>query len=310
MAVAISTDATGERVCCAVIAFAVAKTAIATGLKLFGWPVAPIFTPVTSSLCVKGWSSRSIFDASNYLEVRAFVSRKKELSKMKLAKVLLVAVCLLVAFAGRVTHAQGCASGQDAAVECFVGNAVRTNIIAIQFGMTMQQFKGYGVSVSKIVQSQPTSLAIVGLASAVADALPPTNADGSANQAAQSAAMNSIVDAGIANGFLNLPAETNAQDLKWFSLDLVRAMNANNGILLSPGTMLRVIDSYVVSSMTNGTVNWTLANSGIATMMNSLASTGFLKLPPAITPVQARQFAQSLAQITFSYRTATNRSSL
>jgi hypothetical protein len=174
----------------------------------------------------------------------------------------------------------------------------------------MQQFKGYGVSVSKIVPSQPTSLAIVGLASAVADALPPINADGSANQAAQSAAMNSIVDAGIANGFLNLPAETNAQDLKWFSLDLVRAMNANNGILLSPGTMLRVIDSYVVSSMTNGTVNWTLANSGIATMMNSLASTGFLKLPPAITPVQARQFAQSLAQITFSYRTATNRSSL
>jgi hypothetical protein len=228
---------------------------------------------------------------------------------MKLIKILMVGVCLATIFAG-LARAQGCTSGQDAAVECFVGNAVHTNLVSIQFGMTMNQFKAYGVSVSKIVQSQPTSLAIVGLASAVADALPPTNADGTANLTAQSAAMNSIVDAGIANGFLSLPAETNAQDLKWFSLDLVQVMNANNGIVLSPGTMLRVIDSYVVSSTANGTVNWTLANSGIATMMSGLASGGLLKLPATITPAQATQFAQALAQITYAYRTATGRSSL
>jgi hypothetical protein len=229
---------------------------------------------------------------------------------MKLTKGLVVGVCLAIVLGGPALHAQGCASGQDAAVECFVGNAVRTNLVSVQFGMTMAQFKEYGVSVSKIVQSQPTSLAVVGLASAVADALPPTNLDGSANQAAQSTAIDSIVDAGIANGFLSLPAETNAQDLKWFSLDLVRVMNVNNGILLSPGTMLRVIDSYVVSSTTNGTVNWTQANSGIAAMMTSLAGAGFLKLPPAITPAQATGFAQALAQITYTYKTATSRSSL
>ena len=228
---------------------------------------------------------------------------------MKLTKILMVGVCLATVCAG-LAQAQGCTSGQDAAVECFVGNAVHTNLISIQFGMTMPQFKQYGVSVSKIVQSQPTSLAIVGLASAVADALPPTNANGTANVAAQSTAMNSIVDAGVANGFLSLPTETNAQDLKWFSLDLVRVMNVNNGIVLSPGTMLRVIDSYVVSSTTNGTVNWTQANSGIATMMSGLASAGLLKLPATITPTQATQFAQALAQITYTYRTATGRTSL
>jgi hypothetical protein len=227
-----------------------------------------------------------------------------------MTKILLVGVCLATAFAGRVARAQGCASGQDAAVECFVGNAVHTNLVTIQTGMTMPQFKQYGVSVSKIVQTQPTSLAVVGLASAVADALPPTNANGTANLAAQSTAMNSIVDAGVANNFLSLPAETNAQDLKWFSLDLVRVMNASNGILLSPGTMLRVIDSYVVSATTNGTVNWTQANSGIAAMMTTLASTGFLKLPATITAAEATQFAQSLAQVTYAYRTATGRSSL
>jgi hypothetical protein len=98
--------------------------------------------------------------------------------------------------------------------------------------------------------------------------------------------------------------------LKWFSLDLVSAMNANHGILLSPGTMLRVIDSYVVTATTSGTVNWTQANSSIAALITNFASAGLLKLPATITTAQAIQFAQSLAQITYAYRTATARTSL
>ena len=224
---------------------------------------------------------------------------------------MLAGVCLLLVSAAPPVRAQGgCASAPDAAVQCFVGNAVRSNLVTVQYGMTMSQFKAYGVSVSKIVQQQPTALAVVGLASAVADALPPTNADGSANAGAQTAAVNAIVDAGIADAFITVPAETSSQDLKWFSLDLVSAMNANNGILLSPGTFLRVIDSYVVTATTSGTVNWTQANSGIATMITNFASAGLLKLPATITTAQAIQFAQSLAQVTCTYRTATGRASL
>jgi|HubBroStandDraft_6_1064221.scaffolds.fasta_scaffold122078_3 hypothetical protein len=230
---------------------------------------------------------------------------------MSLKNIVLAGVCLLLVSAAPPVRAQGgCASGPDAAVQCFVGNAVRSNLVTMQFGMTMSQFKAYGVSVSKIVQQQPTALAVVGLASAVADALPPTNANGSANPAAQTAAVNAIVDAAIANDIITVPTETNAQDLKWFSLDLVNAMNANNGILLSPGTMLRVLDSYVVTATTSGTVNWTQANSGIATMITNLAGAGLLKLPATIATAQAIQFAQSLAQITYTYRTATARTSL
>jgi hypothetical protein len=231
---------------------------------------------------------------------------------MILKNMVLAGVCLLVVSAApQLLRAQGgCTSGPDAAVQCFVGNAVHTNLVTVQFGMNMSQFKAYGVSVSKIVREQPTALAVVGLASAVADALPPTNANGTANQAAQNAAIDSIVDAGIANNFLTVPAETTSQDLKWFSLDLVNVMNTNNGILLSPGTMLRVIDSYVVTATTSGTVNWTQANSGIATMITNFASAGLLKLPATITTAQAIQFAQSLAQITYTYKTATGRATL
>jgi len=230
---------------------------------------------------------------------------------MNLKNIVLAGVCLLLVSAAPPLRAQGgCASAPDAAVQCFVGNAVHANMVTLQYGMTMSQFKAYGVSVSKIVQQQPTALAVVGLASAVADALPPTNADGSANPAAQTAAVNSIVDAGIAADFITVPAETNSQDIKWFSLDLVNAMNTSNGILLSPGTMLRVIDSYVITATTSGTVNWTQANSGIAAMITNFASAGLLKLPTTITTAQAIQFAQSLAQVTYTYRTATNRTSL
>ena len=230
---------------------------------------------------------------------------------MILKSIVLAGVCLLVVSAAPPLRAQGgCASAPDAAVQCFVGNAVRTNLVTLQYGMTMTQFKAYGVSVSKIVQEQPTALAVVGLASAVADALPPTNANGSANPAAQTTAIDAIVDAGLADNILILPAETTAQDLKWFSLDLVNVMNTNNGILLSPGTMLRVIDSYVVTANVNGQVNWTQANAGIATMITNFASAGLLKLPTTITTAQAIQFAEALAQITYSYKAATGRTTL
>jgi pyruvate-formate lyase len=206
--------------------------------------------------------------------------------------------------------AQSCTSAPDAAVDCFVGDAVRAKLLTLQYGMSMSQFKAYGVSVSKIVQSPQASLAAVTLASAVADAMPATNASGSANTAAQTAAIDSIVVAAIKNGFIVLPAETSQQDVEWFVQDLVNAMNTPNGIVMSPGTMLRVIDSYVVSSTTSGTVNWTEANSAIASMMQNLSTSGLLKLPASVTASSATAFAQSLAQTIATYKTATGRMSL
>ncbi len=226
------------------------------------------------------------------------------------AGVCLGGAILAATFGAPRAGAQNCSSAPDAAVDCFVGDAVRAKLLTVQSGMTLAQFKTYGVSVSKIVQSPQASLAAVALASAVADAMPATNADGSANAAAQTAAANSIVAAAISDGFITLPAETTEQDVQWFVLDLVGAMNSPTGIVMAPGTMLRVIDSYVVSSTTAGTVNWTEANAAIATMMSSLSTSGYLKLPANVTAANATAFAQSLAQIISTYTTATGRSSL
>lgn len=232
---------------------------------------------------------------------------------MKRKNKLIAVACLAGIALGAATpeaHAQTCNASQDAAVQCFVSAAVKTNLTSLRYGMTLPQFQAYGVAISKILQARQTYLVVAGMSSAVADVMPPTNADGSANLAAQQTANTSIVQAEIASGIITLPTETTAQQLTFFTFDLTGAMNQGSGILLSPGFMLRTLDSFVVAATTNGTVNWTQVNANIAKLVTSLQNAGILKLPANITTAQVISFAQSLAQITFTYKAATSRATL
>jgi hypothetical protein len=207
-------------------------------------------------------------------------------------------------------RAQNCVASQDAAVDCFVCYALKTDLTSLRYGMTMAQFKAYGVAISKIVQAQQDYLVLAGMASAIADAMPPTNANGSANVAAQQAAVNAIVQAEILCGLVTLPSEVNQQQAQWFSLDLVTSMNATKGIMLSPGFLLRVTDSYIVSGTSAGVVNWAQVNSQLASMVSGLSGAGLLKLPVSVTLANAQTFAQGLAQAIYAYKQATRRTSL
>jgi len=216
---------------------------------------------------------------------------------------------VFVAMAAGSAHAQ-CTSSQSAAVQCFVSNAVATNLLSPRYGMTLSQFKTYGVAVSKILQDQPTYIVLLGMASAISDAMPPTNADGSANVAAQQMAVNAIVDAELASNLVSISPEVGEQDLQWFSLDMVSAMNNSTGVIVSPGALLRVVDSYLVGATTDGSVNWTKANNNLANMVGSLVRTGLLKLPSSVSVTQAETFAQALAQTINTYKVATGRARL
>jgi hypothetical protein len=162
---------------------------------------------------------------------------------------LIVGVALSAALALPL-HAQNtpppnCAASQAAAVECFIANAVSTGLTQPRYGMTLAQFQDYGVAVTKILQTDQTCLVLVGLSSAIADALPPRNADGTFNDAAQNAAIAQIVAAAATSGFVWPPSGTDLQDLQWFTQDLVTAMNVKQQVLqiLTPGVTLRIIDS-------------------------------------------------------------------
>ncbi len=212
--------------------------------------------------------------------------------------------------AAPAARAQSCNASQDAAVQCFVAVAVKTNLTSLRYGMTLPQFQAYGVAISKILQARQTYLVLAGMSSAVSDAMPPTHADGAPNLTAQQAVNTSIVVAEISSGIVALPAETTQQDLIWFTWDLTNAMNQSGGILMAPGFLLRTIDSFVVAATSAGSVNWTQVNSNIAKLVASLQNAAILKLPANITAAQVIAFAQSLAQIIYTYKAATARISL
>jgi hypothetical protein len=223
---------------------------------------------------------------------------------------------IAVALCSPLAHAQStptnCTASQAAAVQCFVANAVSTDITKPRHGMTLAQFEAYGVSVSSIVRSDHTYLVIVGISSAVADAMPATNADGSANSSAQGSAIGAIVSAAVADHLANTSTGVTIQDLQWFSIDVATAMNDNNEYLalLTPGVAFRMIDSYVVSSTSNGVVNWSEANSGISSAVQNFVKSGLMKVPPGVSQADLTAFAESVAKAIYTYKVSTKRTTL
>jgi hypothetical protein len=249
--------------------------------------------------------SSSTADRSNLM--RALVPR---------ITVLIVALAFAAVSPPR-TRAQttppNCTASSDAAVQCFVANAVTTGLTQPRYGMTLAQFQAYGVAVTKILQTDQTYLVLVGLSSAIADALPPTNADGTYNTAAQETAIAQIVAAAATNGFVWPPSGTDLQDLQWFVQDLVNAMNVNQQVLqiLTPGVTLRIIDSYIITGTgSDGTVNWPQVNASLTTLVANFISSGLVRLTPSPTTAQLTAFVTALAQTISTYKASTNRPSL
>ena len=249
---------------------------------------------------------------SREIEVNIYVEVSFIMGLRKLA-LLGIGICLgVAASAAPSVRAQSCTASQAAAVQCFVANAVTTKITSPRYGMTLPQFEAYGVAVSLIVQTHHSYLLLTGVASAISDAMPPTNANGSANQSAQDLAVSQIVNAASAGGFVTPPSGTTVQDLQWFTLDLVTAMNDNEGMLqmLTPGVGLRMIDSYIVTGTSNGSVNWTQVDSNLSTAVDNLMSAGLMKLPADHTSAQVKTLVNSVAQAIYAYKVSTNRTTL
>lgn len=224
---------------------------------------------------------------------------------------VLIALCAVALPA----HAQGngnyCGSSQSMAVKCFVRNALETGTASVPSGMSTQQYQAYGVAVLRILQSGHTYFMVIGAAAAISDAMPPANSDGSANQAAQGAAVNSIVDAALTNTLINLPSNVTEPQVQEFARDTTDKMDTNDGPSFSPGGVLRLIDSYLVTyTDSNGNVDWTSVNNALSTAVTNMINSGMVKIPANMTVSQMSQFAVGVAQAIETYKTATNRKTL
>jgi hypothetical protein len=235
---------------------------------------------------------------------------------MKRLFVPVLPVFILVASATALpAHAQSnnnpCATSQSMAVKCYVRNAIETSTVNVPAGMSTQQYQSYGVAVLRILQSGHTYFMVLGAAAAISDAMPPGNNDGSANQAAQDAAVNSIVDAALTNGLLTLPTSVTEPQVQQFARDTTDKMDTNDGPSFSPGGVLRLIDSYLVTyTDSNGNVDWTSVSSALNTAVTNMISSGIIKIPSTMTAAQMSQFAIGVAQAIETYKTATNKKTL
>ena len=235
---------------------------------------------------------------------------------MQLRNGFLAVAFSAVTFAGvsRPVAAQpiSCTSSQQAAIECFVANAVATHLTQPRYGMTLAQFEAYGVAVNNILQTHHTYLMLVGVSSAIADAMPPKNANGSANQSAQDLAVTQIISGAVSNHLANTSTGVTLQDMEWFSLDVTNAMNDNDGVMamLTPGLSLRLIDSYILTGTTNGTVNWTTVNASLSTAIDNFVASGMMKVTPPMTTTELKSFADTLAHVIANYKVATGRKAL
>jgi len=223
-------------------------------------------------------------------------------------------VCLSVLLAAPAARGQttACSATPEAAVQCFVINAVNSRLASLPPNMTLSQFQAYGVSVSNILQSPSTLIFLLGTMGAAADALPPVNADGlTPNQAAQDAAVSAIVDAGLRNGLISLPDSTSADQLKLFARQICAALGQAEGVTFSSGTLLRFLDSYVVNATrADGSMDWTGVRSKISSLVDSLVASGLLKLPDGISAASVKQFAYDVAVAIHDYKLATGRATL
>jgi hypothetical protein len=207
--------------------------------------------------------------------------------------------------------AQSCTGNQDDAVDCFIRNAVSTRLLVIPKGMTMTQFKSYGVAISKVLQSPPAAVFLLGMAGAIADAIPPSNLDGTVNQAAQDAFVNAIITAGLRDGIINLPVETTSAQLEQFARELTAGMTSNGGVSISPGAFLRVLDVYIVAATPlSGPVNWSQVTTNINILVSGLQTAGLIRLPASVTLSSIEQFALDTANAIEVYKLATGKAHL
>ena len=233
---------------------------------------------------------------------------------MNLKRIVLQCVCMgLAAFGAAPVGAQSnCTSSADAAVQCFISNAVATKLAVPRQGMSLAQFQTYGVAVSQILQTKHTYLVLVTTASAVADAMPPTDASGTPDPSSQKAAIDAIVAAEFSNGFVNAPIGVSLLDLQRFTEDVAGAMNDNQGYmqLLTPGATLRLVDSWVCAATAANTVDWQKVQAIISSVVDTFTGAGIIKIPASNTTAELKAFMRAVAGVIYSYRTATGRNRL
>ncbi len=153
---------------------------------------------------------------------------------------------------------------------------------------------------------------LLGLSSMVAQALPPTNSDGTLNQSRQDAAVQAAVDSLVRNGLIAPPDPTiTVDDMKYFAVLLTRLMNNYKDVQVTSPILVWLKAVVKSNTSSSGTVNWsdcTATSTCVQGDVNDLVaiamSGGQVRLDPGVTQAQLQAFAFDLAKIVDAYNRA------
>ena len=227
---------------------------------------------------------------------------------------VLIAATILIFSIAEPADAQEvnpCNTSQTLAVRCFVRNAIATKILTVPSGMSLTNYNNYAVAVFYITEDTNLSVILLGTTTAIADAMPAKNADGTANETAQTNAINAIVNSESLTGLITLPSQTTVAQVEMFAQQTVSNLTGFTGASLSPGAVLRLIDSYIITATsTTGTIDWTTVDASLTTAVKNLISSSMLKLPSGVTQAQFTTFVEDVARAIAAYKSSTGRKSL
>lgn len=146
----------------------------------------------------------------------------------------------------------------------------------------------------------------------ISQMLPPSNSDGSLNQARQDAAVKSAVQSLVNNGLV--PAPTTSiplADMQSFALSIAHSQNNYKDVQIA--TPLLMLIKNIVASDTNsaGAVNWTACTATVTCVQQDVndlismaVSGGQIKLDPGVSVSQMQAFGYDLAKIVDAYNRA------
>ncbi len=152
---------------------------------------------------------------------------------------------------------------------------------------------------------------IMATSTMIAQMLPPTNSDGTANQARQDAAVNSAIQSLVNNNLVPAPTfNIPLADMQSFGLSIAHSQNQYKDVQITTPLLL-MIKNIVASDTTNGVVNWTgctatatCVQQDVNDLISMAVSGGQLKLDPGVSLAQMQAFGYDLAKIVDAYNRA------
>ncbi len=153
---------------------------------------------------------------------------------------------------------------------------------------------------------------LMAMSTMISQMLPPTNSDGTLNQARQDTAVKGAVYSLVNNGLVPAPTVViPITDMESFALSMTHSQNQYKDVQITTPLLLFIKSIVKSNTDANGVVNWTgctatatCVQQDVGDLISIAIQAGQLKLDPGVSKSQMQAFAFDLAKIVDEYNRA------